>query len=511
MLIPLPSGRRQVEEQLRQSEDRWRALVENIAGHAVCTLDGAGNINGWNAACKDLYGFGADDITGRPLARLYPSDDVAGGKPGLDLQKAASQGRSEQEGWRLRQNGSLFWGRVAIVALRDASGRPDGYCMVTQDLTGTRAGALRIDQCESRLQALMQNAPSPMFIKDMEGRYVHVNDRFARALGLKPHEVLSRTDADVLPPARAAKSAAIDARVVETGLPVEFEETVQHADGLHTLAGRKFPIFDAGGRMAGIGGILRNVTARLRAEQEVRRLNEELVQRNAQISAANRELESFTYTVSHDLRAPLRHINSFARLILEDTGERLGAETARYLNMIARSAVKLGRLIDDLLHFSRMNRLDLRKEFVDLNRIVAEARRNFEDELASRRVEWKLAELPTVHADAALMRVVFTLLISNAVKFTRDRDPAIIEIDSRAGDPDEAVIRVKDNGAGFDPLFKHKLFGIFQRLHHESEFEGVGIGLATVKRIIERHGGRVWAEGAIDAGASVFIALNRSS
>jgi PAS domain S-box-containing protein len=274
---------------------------------------------------------------------------------------------------------------------------------------------------------------------------------------------------------------------------------------------------DAGGNTEGYCRVTHDLTeAQLaleraeRAEAEVARLNAELAQRSAQLDAANRELESLTYAVSHDLRGPLRHINSFARLIMEESGERLSGDTMRHLDIIARSAVKLGRLIDDLLHFSRMSRLDLRREFVDLNRLAAQARNQFEDELASRRVEWQMADLPVVHADPALMRVVFTLLISNAVKFTRGRDPAVIAIDAQAQNG-EIVIRIRDNGAGFDQLFGHKLFGAFQRLHHESEFEGIGMGLATVKRIIERHGGRVWAEGAVDAGASIYIALKKSA
>jgi light-regulated signal transduction histidine kinase (bacteriophytochrome) len=247
-----------------------------------------------------------------------------------------------------------------------------------------------------------------------------------------------------------------------------------------------------------------------RAEQQVEQLSEELAQRRTQLADAQRELESLTYAVSHDMRAPLRHINSFARLILEESGTQINPEMARQLEAIARSAVRLGHLIDDLLHFSRMNRLDLHKEFVDLNRLAAQARSDFEEETASQRVQWRIADLPVVHADAALMRVVFALLLSNALKFTRHRDPAVIEIDAPPAQGDETIIRVRDNGAGFDPLFKHKLFGVFQRLHHESEFEGAGIGLATVKRIIERHGGRVWADGAVDQGASVFIALKKA-
>jgi PAS domain S-box-containing protein len=485
MLIPL-LGRRHAEERLRQSEDRLRALADGLEGRAACMLDAAGHIVSWSAACERLYGHGAAEIVGRPHTLLH--DEESG------------------EGWQRRSDGSRFWGRVAITPVQEVPRSAERFCMVVDDLTRAREAA----ETGAVLRALLANSPSLVFAKDRDGRYRHVNDRYVRAMGLQPGDILARTDAEVFGHEHAAKHVATDVRILETGEPVEFEESAQHEDGLHTMLVRKFPIRDATGVICGIGGVITDVSARRRAEDEIERLKGELTERSAQIVSANRELESFTYTVSHDLRAPLRHINSFAQLILEESGDRVTPEMARHLGVISRSAVKLGRLIDDLLHFSRMNRLDLRREFVDLNRVVADARRDFEDELGSRRVEWKIGELPTVHADAALMRVVYTQLISNAVKFTRHRDPAVIEIDARAGDRDEVIVRVKDNGAGFDPLFKHKLFGIFQRLHHESEFEGVGIGLATVKRIVERHGGRVWAEGALDAGACIYIALRKA-
>lgn len=251
------------------------------------------------------------------------------------------------------------------------------------------------------------------------------------------------------------------------------------------------------------------VTHRQRAETELRELNSVLQARTSQLEAVNRDLESFSYSVSHDLRAPLRHIDGFSKLLLEEC-KTLNEAEAHYLDTIARAATKMGKLVDDLLSFSRTSRIDTQEQPVDLNVVVEEARRECVSEVGKDCVDWRIGGLPTVRGDPAFLRILFTNLLSNAIKFSRKRAQPIIQVDSRNGDGDEVIVAVKDNGTGFDPRYKHKLFGVFQRLHRDDEFDGVGIGLATVRRIIEKHGGRVWAEGEIDKGASFFLTLRRA-
>jgi light-regulated signal transduction histidine kinase (bacteriophytochrome) len=256
--------------------------------------------------------------------------------------------------------------------------------------------------------------------------------------------------------------------------------------------------------------VVRSIAERAQAEEEVRQLAEQLEQRvlerTAQLEAATRELEAFSYSVSHDLRAPLRHIHGFTKL-LRERAPQLDETTVRYLNTISTAAVRMGDLIDDLLALSRTGRAELRAQDVDLTRLVSEVSEECAQEAKGRRVVWKLGALPRVTGDPALLRVVFVNLLSNAVKFTARREEAVIEVDAAAGESGEVIVRVKDNGAGFDGRYVDKLFGVFQRLHREDEFEGTGIGLATVQRVVHRHGGRVWAEGAIDAGATFYVTL----
>ncbi len=262
-------------------------------------------------------------------------------------------------------------------------------------------------------------------------------------------------------------------------------------------------------------GIIRDISDRKKAEDKINQLNVELEQRvkdrTEQLEAANKELEAFSYSVSHDLRAPIRHIAGFVELLsnnLKENGQ-MDDNSQRYLNIITDSAKQMGMLIDDLLSFSRMSRSDMNKTSFDINSLIKEVIHSYEPDVQGRDISWKLNDFPQIYADYSLIRVVLNNLISNAIKFTRTRPQAIIEIgyNEKEDLPDNHILFVKDNGVGFDMNYANKLFLVFQRLHTSSQFEGTGIGLATVARIVQRHGGHVWAEGFPEQGASFYFTL----
>lgn len=247
---------------------------------------------------------------------------------------------------------------------------------------------------------------------------------------------------------------------------------------------------------------------KLEAEVKQRKmLNEELEKRSRQLEASNEELEAFAYSVSHDLRAPVRHITGFTELLQKHADSVLDNTSRRHIATILDSSKRMDNLIDDLLAFSRISRTETRNMTVGLQQLVEQVVSDTEHEIAKRNITWRVGGLPACYGDPAMLRLVFMNLISNAVKFTRNRTGAEIEIGSLNGRESEVVVFVKDNGVGFDMNYKDKLFGAFQRLHSQEAFEGTGIGLATVQRVVHRHGGRVWAEGAVDNGATFYVAL----
>ena len=246
--------------------------------------------------------------------------------------------------------------------------------------------------------------------------------------------------------------------------------------------------------------IRHDITARRRASAELQRRGELL-------EAANKELEAFSYSVSHDLRAPLRHIDGYAALLRKATEQTLSEKSSRYLQTISDSARQMGQLIDDLLVFSRMGRQEMLHTRIHVDQLIKDVLRDLQPDLKDRKISWKINPLPEVPGDPAMLRQVFMNLLANAVKFTSTRAEAVIEVGVLQQTSSEVVLFVRDNGVGFDMQYASKLFGVFQRLHRAEEFEGTGIGLANVRRIVHRHGGRTWAEGEPEQGATFYVAL----
>ena len=362
----------------------------------------------------------------------------------------------------------------------------------------------------SRLAAIVESSDDAILSKSLDGVITTWNRSAERLYGYTAAEAIGQSMTFVVPPEHHQELHDLLQRIGR-GERVEHHESVRlckdgrRVDVSVTLS----PLKDGHGEIAGASAIVSDITERKRAEAEICRLNEELEQRVMELAATNKELEAFTYSVSHDLRAPLRHIDGFSKMLLEKYGEQFDMKGRHYLEEVRAGTRNMGRLVDDLLALSRVSRQEPRLQVTGLKSLFEEVRAEVMREAGDRQIEWKIAALPFVECDPALMRQVIANLLSNAVKFTRLRDQSVIEVGEMSRG-NETVIFVRDNGAGFDMKYTDKLFGAFQRLHRAEDFEGTGVGLATVQRIIHKHNGRVWAEAELNHGATFFFTLGNS-
>lgn len=359
-------------------------------------------------------------------------------------------------------------------------------------------------QAEAELDRFFTLSLDFLCIASADGYFKRASPAVTDILGWSVEEFLRRPYLEqVHPEDREATRREVEEQVLAGRKVMSFENRYRHKDGSwRILSWRSVP--QPGGLMYATA---RDVTESRQAEMQIRQLNQELSQQTAQLKAANQELESFSYSVSHDLRAPLRHIDGFAQLLQKNAAAKLDETGRRHLATISSSAKNLGLLIDELLQFSRMGRAELRHMRLDMRAMVEEVRQSLQGDMQGRSIDWQIGELPVVQADPAMLRQVWINLLGNAVKYTRNRADTRIVIDCRAEADGGHVFSVRDNGAGFDMRYVDKLFGVFQRLHGPGEFEGTGIGLANVQRIIVRHGGRTWAEGAVGEGATFYFSL----
>jgi two-component system, LuxR family, sensor kinase FixL len=372
-------------------------------------------------------------------------------------------------------------------------------------------------ESELRYRALVEHAPEAIVVLDLDtGCFDDANQNAERLFGMTRKELLCVGPADVSPPYQ------LDGRLSSEAAAAELDRALRHEtprfEWIHRNAkGTEVPCEISLVRLPSSGrnlirGSIVDISERKRAEEEIHKLNAELElrvkERTSQLEAANRDLESFTYSVSHDLRAPLRHMDGFSKILIEEYGPQLPPGAKQHLDRVRAATLHMGRLVDDLLNLARVGRDSLRIVATDLNELVAETILSLEGEARGRAVDWRVRRLSRAHCDAGLMRQVFFNLLSNALKFTNHREKAIIEI-GEIRNEGEPVIFVRDNGVGFDMKYADKLFQVFQRLHSEEEFEGTGVGLAIVYRILQKHGGAIRAEASPQRGATFFFTVNQ--
>lgn len=502
---------------LRESEERIRATLYGI-GDGVIVTDAAARVTRLNRVSEALTGWSEKDAAGalvRDVLRLRneeregdPPDSVSDVMRGGDVHPLArGTVLTSREGSERPVIGS-------VAPIHGPDGSVTGAVIIVRDQTAERLREAAAKERESLFRALFeQRAVGVAHVETPTGRFLRVNDRYAEILGYGRDDLAGLTFRDVTHPEDVTSSSELVDDLLD-GRRREYtiDKRYVRKDGtLVWVTLSVSPMWAPGEPPSTHIAMVLDVTERKGAEARMADLNAELERRVARrtelLTEANRELEAFSYSVSHDLRAPLRAIDGFSRILSEEKGRQLDEEGRRLLGIVSGNARKMGQLIDDLLAFSRSSRAEMRRTQVDMTGLAraafAEARLSVP---SGERVELKLADLPPAQGDPDLLRQVWANLVGNAVKFSAHVERPVVEIEGEV-EARRVVYRVRDNGAGFDMAYAHKLFGVFQRLHAPSEFGGTGVGLALAKRIVDRHRGEVSAEGAVGRGATFTFAL----
>ncbi|MDP2182019.1 MAG: PAS domain S-box protein, partial [Actinomycetota bacterium] len=493
VIVLLTASRLNAEDSAKRKFEKSNARLASIVegtGDAIIGVAPDLSITSWNAAAERMYGYASDEVIGQPLSILLHSESQD------DTPSTWRFTLAEGEVQHLRRSHVTKEGRridvaVTLSPVRNDCGAVVGMSDIVRDVTQTTQMREDLRKSTEELNAFFTTNLDLLCIADVDGHFVKLNPEWEHVLGYPIAELEGNVFLDYVHPDDVDGTLQAIDSLSEQQDVVNFANRYRTKDGSYRwIEWRSHPVGDL------IYAAARDITERKIAEEK--------------LEEANRELESFTYSVSHDLRAPLRHISGFVDLLKQTAGERIDERGQHYLAMIAESTGEMGTLIDDLLAFSRMGRAALSLEELNLADMVQECIASLDDSTKGREIEWVVGELPTVHADWAMMRQVLANLLGNAVKYTGPRENPRVEVGAYL-DGSEIVIYVRDNGVGFDMAYIDKLFGVFQRLHNATDFEGTGIGLANVRRIVTRHDGRTWAEGAVDQGATFYFSLPTGS
>jgi PAS domain S-box-containing protein len=495
------TDRKNKEHELLDSEEKYRLIMQTTTDFVVI-LNKEFRITYVNRIPKERR---MEDVLNSEFLKWIYDEDLASVRDRLDF-TLKSREISHCEYRVVTPDGSF---RVYQLQISILSEKEDNLVLFSSDITDRKKAEQALGESEIKYRSIMESVGDTIVVLDKDLRIQYIN-RVSE--GFTESDVKGSYWLDWLEPSDRSSAAYAISETIQLNKPIETEVNAIGAFEKMTTFNVKFaPISD---KEQSIVLIAKDVTEKKNAEIEILRLNAELEQRvinrTKQLEEANKELEAFSYSVSHDLRSPLRAINGYTNILLEDYFPILDEEGKRVCNVISSEATRMGKLIDDLLSFSRLSRMDMQFSLINMK---AMAQRVFDELIQmekTRKIEFNLSDIPSIQGDSVLIRQVWMNLISNAIKFTSKKEKAIIEISAKELDS-EIVYSVTDNGAGFDMKYADKLFGVFQRLHKESEFEGTGVGLAIIKRAVMRNGGRVRAKGEIDKGATLYFALPKKN
>lgn len=511
--------RKQAELSLRSAEERIRLMVELVKDYAIFLLDTGGHIVTWNEGAKRLKGYSPEEIIGRHFSTFYIAEDLESKKPERELDIAIKTGKYEEEGWRIKKDGSLFWANVVITALFNTDNKHIGFSKVTRDLTERKQNEEHLRQSEERYRALVEQVTDyGIFMLDEKGRIISWNEGARRLKGYEAGEIIGKyfsifyPEEDIIKgkPAYELKVARATGKYEEEGWRLRKDGSFFWANVVITA------VYNAEGILIGFSKVTRDLTERKESERALREAHDryrslagQLTLTNKELKAANEELEQFTSIVSHDLQEPIRTVKSFLQLIELKLNAGETENLLSYINKSINAANRMRELIQNLLNYSQLSKVETGQQSIEVAELFDQVTQNLKTAIDSAKAKLTLeSDVEVIFADRVQMAQLLQNLLSNALKFTANTTPEVRVVCSRQ--PDGTVLfSVKDNGIGIARHDQEKIYEIFRRLSTSKDYPGTGIGLAICKKIVDRHGGRIWTESEPGAGTTFYFTLKQ--
>jgi PAS domain S-box-containing protein len=504
--------RKNAEEALRESEDKFKYLFEySMVGKSITHIGGEVYVN--KALC-DMLGYSSEEMQGKKWQAITHPDDIELTQRNIDALAAGEKNSARFIKRFVRKNGDIVWVDLSSSLRRDSHNKPLYLMTAVIDITDRKQAEEALVESENRFRSVLETISLLGVLLDTEGRIILCNNFLLDLTGWKREEVLNQIWFDIfLPPEihDEIKDGIFSKSIRDGAIPTHYvNEIITRQNERRLVQWNNTVLRDQKGIVIGVASIGEDITARKQAEEEIRKLNAELEQRvwdrTLQLETTSREMEAFSYSVSHDLRAPLRGIDGWSQALREDYYDKLDEQGRQYIDRVRVETQRMGHLIDDMLELAQLTRAEMRKEQMDLSVLAQIIAERLQKDEPSRKVDFIIQPGLTAEGDPYLLEAALTNLLGNAFKFTGKTANARIEF-GQTESQGQRVFFIRDNGAGFDMAYSQKLFGAFQRMHKATEFPGTGIGLASVQRVIHRHGGKVWAEAEVDRGATFYFTL----
>lgn len=511
------SEKKALEVELRQSEESYRLMVENVRDYAIFMLDTTGHIVTWNEGAKRIKGYSASEIIGKHFSSFYTAQDLETKKPERELKIAVATGKYEEEGWRVRKDGSVFWASVVITALFNQQNKHIGFSKVTRDLTDRKKNEEVLRQSEERYRSLVEQVTDyEICMLDEKGKIISWNEGAKKLKGYTNEEIIGKyfsifyPEEDILngKPAHELAVARREGKYEEEGWRLRKDGSRFWANVIIAA------VYNADNLLLGYSKVTRDLTERKEAERALRlsyeryrKLADELKITNKELSSANKELEQFTSIVSHDLQEPIRTIKSFLQLMEIKINEGQFNDLNTYIAKSIKASTRMRELILNLLHYSQLGKVEVVKEKINVKEVISEVVQNLKSSIERSNAKIDIeTDVETIEGDRVQLIQLIQNLLGNALKFTNADKPEIKVKNYRENG--HIKFAISDNGIGIAENDLNKVFEIFRRLNTKKEYPGTGIGLAICKKIVDRHGGKIWPESRPGKGTTFYFTLN---